>query len=67
MLTMTIQSGPKPTPQVTAAGLELEDEGTCTMCGGTGGWPGPNGKVECKPCGGAGLAEDSLAPKGPAD
>lgn len=26
----------------------------CSMCGGTGGWPGPSGFVLCKPCDGTG-------------
>lgn len=26
----------------------------CSMCGGTGGWPGHSGFVLCKPCNGAG-------------
>ena len=46
---------PSPTPQVQAAGLQLDDEGTCPMCGGTGGWPGLDGRVDCKPCGTTGL------------
>lgn len=46
----------QPTPQVLAAGLKLDDEGTCPVCGGTGGWPGISAWVECKPCGGTGLS-----------
>lgn len=25
------------------------------MCGGTGGWPGLAGRVDCQPCGATGL------------
>lgn len=46
---------PQPTPQVLAEGLQLDDEGTCSVCGGTGGWQGLAGRVECKPCGATGL------------
>jgi DnaJ-class molecular chaperone len=35
------------------------DNGTpieeCPMCGGTGGWPGIDGWVVCKPCNGTGV------------
>lgn len=34
----------------------------CAMCGGTGGWPGVNGWVVCKPCDGTG---QTTAPVGP--
>ena len=31
----------------------------CSMCGGTGAWPGQYGFVLCKPCSGTGLGEGS--------
>ena len=31
----------------------------CSMCGGTGAWPGQHGFVLCKPCSGTGLRERS--------
>lgn len=30
----------------------------CALCGGTGGWPGLQELVVCKPCGGSGSAID---------
>lgn len=50
-----MEYSPRSTPQVLAAGLELDDEGTCQMCGGTGGWPGVTSFVDCAPCAGTGL------------
>jgi len=50
-----MQKLPDPTPQVLEAGLALDDEGTCPMCGGTGGWPGEDAYVTCRACGGTGL------------
>jgi hypothetical protein len=55
---------PAPTKQLADANLELDDEGTGAMCGGTGCWPGLNGYVDCKPCLGTGLASDGEAPQG---
>ena len=51
---------PNPTPQVIEAGLALDGEGTCPMCGGTGGWPGLDAHVVCEPCGGTGLDGEAL-------
>jgi len=37
---------------------DQEQEGTCPLCGGTGGWPHPlrpGGRETCKPCRGTGL------------
>lgn len=38
-----------------AQAAKLSEIGTeCSMCGGTGGWPGLTGHVLCKPCNGSG-------------
>ena len=50
------------TPQVLAAGLDLDADGTCPMCGGAGGWPGVSGHVECQPCLGSGLEVETDQP-----
>jgi RecJ-like exonuclease len=34
---------------------KFEEVGTaCSMCGGTGGWPGISGFTHCRPCNGTG-------------
>lgn len=55
----------EPAPQAAAAGLQFEDGDTCPMCGGTGGWPGITGRVECKPCSGTGRVDGSSPRKSP--
>lgn len=32
----------------------------CPMCGGTGGWPGVNGWVVCRPCKGTGTTRPEV-------
>ena len=45
-----------------ARASELAAEGAeCAMCGGTGGWPGLQTFVVCKPCGGLGVACEELS------
>lgn len=49
-----------PTPsaagkQVVIAAPVTMNRSRCVICGGTGGWPGIDGPVMCKPCGGTGL------------
>jgi len=46
---------PKMAPEAAAAGVEFDGEGSCPMCGGTGGWPGLTAWTACKPCSGTGL------------
>lgn len=39
---------------MTTTSNDTSDATECPMCGGTGGWPGIDGWVTCKPCNGTG-------------
>ena len=48
-----------PTTETSMRLAEHDDQSTdeaeeCPLCGGSGGWPGPQGRVVCKPCRGTG-------------
>ncbi|PJC99804.1 hypothetical protein GQ37_005725 [Janthinobacterium sp. BJB1] len=49
-----------------ARASQLSSEGAeCPVCGGTGGWPGLQKFVVCKPCGGLGVACDEMSHPAP--
>lgn len=50
---------------MTTTSNDTSDATECPMCGGTGGWPGIDGWVTCKPCNGTGSTptDDAESPR----